>query len=148
MILRKLATIRKINDLKTIENADKICIAIVDGWQCIVKKDEFKIGDEVIYIEIDSIVPEREEFEFLRKRNFRVRTIKLRGYVSQGLVLPLSFLPDKKYNLDDDVTDILGITKYDPERQEELDDLLKKKKNPIIKLLMRLEVSFNMCVSP
>lgn len=139
ILLRKLATIRKVLELRQIEGADIIEVAIIDGWQCIVKKGEFKVGESVIYIEIDSVVPAQEKFEFLRKRNFRVRTIKLRGQISQGLALPLSFLPDKKYNLGDDVTDILGITKYDPERQEELEGLLKKKKNPIIKFLMRFK---------
>ena len=56
------------------------------------KKNEFKIGDKIVYIEIDSIVPERPEFEFLRNRKFRIRTIKLRGQISQGLILPLSVL--------------------------------------------------------
>ena len=135
--MRKLATIRKVLELRPIEGANLIEVAVIDGWQCIVKKGEFSVGQSVIYIEIDSIVPEQEKFEFLRKRNFRIRTIKLRGQISQGLALPLSFLPDKKYNVGDDVTNVLGITKYDPERQEELEGLLKKKKNPIIKFLLR-----------
>lgn len=137
--MRKLATIRRVLELRPIKGADLIEVAVIDGWQCIVKKGEFKVGESVIYIEIDSVVPDQEKFEFLRKRNFRVRTIKLRGQISQGLALPLSFLPDTKYNLGDDVTDILGITKYDPEREEELDGLLKKKKNPIVKFLMRFK---------
>ena len=95
--MRKLASVRMVSDLRPIQGADRIEVARVDGWECVVKKGEFSIGEQIVYIEIDSILPERPEFEFLRDRKFRVRTIKLRGQVSQGLVLPLSVLPDGKY---------------------------------------------------
>lgn len=118
--MRQLATIRKIADIRPIPGADLIVVAQVDGWECVVQKDEFRVGQQVVYIEVDSIVPERPEFEFLRDRKFRVRTIKLRGQVSQGLVLPMTILPDpSKYGLGDDVTDVLGIKKYDPEAAQE-----------------------------
>ena len=113
--MRRLATIQKILDLKPIPNADNILCATVQGWELVVKKDEFKIGDLCVYIEIDSIVPDKPEFEFLRDRKFRVKTIKLRKQISQGLALPLSILPQGKYKEDDDVTEILGVIKYDPE---------------------------------
>lgn len=138
--MRRLATIRKVSDLRPIEGADRIEVALVDGWEVVVKKDEFQVGDSVVYIEIDSIVPEREEFEFLRERKFRVRTIKLRKQISQGLILPLSILPKGKYKLEDDVTDILGIKKYDPEAEQEaklLNSKEKKVKNPIIKFMLK-----------
>ena len=116
--MRRLATVRTITEIKPIEKADAIEVAIVDGWECVCKKNEFKVGEKVVYIEIDSIVPDRPEFEFLRDRKFRVKTIKLRGQVSQGLVLPLSILPqNKNYKVDDDVTDILGVIKYDPQAE-------------------------------
>ena len=73
--MRKLATIREIKSIKPIEGADRIVCAIVDGWECVVKKDEFKEGEKIIYIEIDSIVPDTQDFEFMRDRKFRVRTI-------------------------------------------------------------------------
>ena len=117
--MRKLASVRLISDLRPIQGADRIEVARVDGWECVVKKGEFSIGEQIVYIEIDSILPERPEFEFLRDRKFRVRTIKLRGQVSQGLVLPLSVLPDGKYAVGDDVTEILGIKKFDPEAESE-----------------------------
>jgi hypothetical protein len=118
--MRRLATIQKILELNPIPKADAIECAKVLGWECVVaKKDNFKVGDNVVYIEIDSIVPDKSEFEFLRERKFRVRTIKLRGQVSQGLVLPLSILPDKKYKEGDDVTEILNIKKYDKQAEEE-----------------------------
>lgn len=117
--MRQLASIRRISDIHPIPGADRIVVAQVDGWECVVKKDEFHVGDTIVYVEVDSIVPERPEFEFLRDRKFRVRTIKLRGQVSQGLVLPLSILPSGMYPIGTDVTKILGIEKYDPEAQQE-----------------------------
>ena len=139
--MRKLASIREIKAIKDIDGADKIVCAIVDGWECVIaKKDCFNVGDKVVYIEIDSIVPERPEFEFLRDRKFRVRTIKLRKQISQGLVLPLTILPKGLYSIGDDVTEILGIRKYDPEGEQErrnANRITEKSKNPIIRFLMR-----------
>lgn len=141
--MRKLASIRTIKEIRPIEGADAIETAIVDGWECVVKKSEnFKAGDLVVYIEIDSIVPDRPEFEFLRDRKFRVRTIKLRKQISQGLVLPLSILPfNMKISEGMDVTDVLGIKKYDPEGEieEKLMQQSKKSKNPIVGFLIRFK---------
>ena len=119
--MRRLATIRKIKELFPIPNADRIEVAVIDGWQCVVNKsDGFKVGDLVVYIEIDSVLPDKPEFEFMRKYKFRVKTIKLRGQVSQGLVLPISIV-DNLYPFYEgqDVTEYLGITKYDPEAAKE-----------------------------
>ena len=123
--MRELATIREVSNIFPIEGADRIEVAQVDGWQCVVQKGEFAVGQQIVYVEVDSIMPEKPEYEFLRQRKFRVRTIKLRGQVSQGLVLPLSVLPSgKRYALGDDVTDVLGIKKYDPQAAQE-EKLLK-----------------------
>ena len=87
--MRKLATVRVIKNIEPIPDADKIVKLTVDGWHVVASKtDSFKIGDLVVYIEIDSVMPEKPEYEFLRSRKFRVRTIILRGQISQGLVLP------------------------------------------------------------
>jgi hypothetical protein len=138
---RKLASIQKIVDIRPIEKADAIEVVQVLGWECVVKKSEgFKIGDLVIYIEIDSIVPNKPEYEFLRDRKFRVRTIKLRGQISQGLVLPLFILPKGNYKEDDDVTDIIGIKKYDPQAEAEqklMEQKLEHTNNKIHKFLSR-----------
>ena len=128
--MRKLASIRKIINIRPIEGADKIEVATVDNWNVVVSKNEFKIGDLVVYFEIDSFLPIREEFEFLRKNSykkladgsegFRLKTIKLRNQVSQGLIIPLSILNTEDvtfsgiWNEGDDVTEYLGVTKYDP----------------------------------
>lgn len=127
---RHLATIRKIKELRPIHNADRIEVAVIDGWECIVNKsDGFKVGDLVIYIEIDSVLPPKPEFSFMEKYKYRVKTIKLRGQVSQGLVLPLKILEDNDptaeyteiMSIEEgfDVTDVLGIKKYDPEAVKE-----------------------------
>lgn len=138
--MRKLASVRQISAIRPIEGADRIVVAQVDGWECVVKKDEFHEGDLIVYVEVDSVMPERPEFEFLRDRKFRVRTIKLRGQVSQGLVLPMSILPDGDYPLDTDVTEILGVKKYDPEAQQEaalLQHQPKPPKNAFVRFMMR-----------
>jgi len=122
-VTRHLATIRKIKGLQSIPNADRIEVALIDGWEVVVNKsDGFKVGDLVVYIEIDSVLPDKPEFEFMRKYKFRVKTIKLRGQVSQGLVLPLDILPTNVTLIIEegrDVTEILGIKKYDPEAARE-----------------------------
>lgn len=141
--MRHLATIREIASLRPIAGADRIEVAQVDGWECVVQKGEFHAGEHIVYIEVDSIVPERPEFEFLRDRKFRVRTIKLRGQVGQGLVLPLSILPNgAPADLGADVTDVLGIKKYDPEAQQEAQLLTKQPQKPqsaIARFLMRFK---------
>jgi RNA ligase (TIGR02306 family) len=133
---RKLASVRVINDIQKIPEADMIELAIVDGWKVVVAKNVgHKIGDMVIYCEIDSFLPIKEEFEFLRKSSykkmgdqegFRLKTIKLRGQVSQGLILPISVLnpPDTNIYVTPfeglDVTEMLNIVKYEPPIPAEL----------------------------
>lgn len=131
---RKLVTIRKIKDIQNIEGADRIKLAIVDGWKTIVKNGEFQIGDFGVYFEIDSLIPmEDERFDFIQssKSMFGVKarylkTIRLRGQISQGLVLPIHYLKeiqeivgDHPENfLDFDFAEHLGVLKY-----EEPDDM-------------------------
>jgi len=139
---RKLASIQKIVNIEPIEGADAIEKATVLGWQVVIaKKDNFQIGDLCVYIEIDSIMPEKPEFEFLRQRKFRVRTIKLRNTISQGLILPLSVLPKGKYKEGDDITSLLSVKKYDPQAEIEqrlLDEKNARETNKIKKLLNRM----------
>ena len=117
--MRKLASIQKVLEVNPIPKADAIEVIKVLGWEIVVKKGEFQVGDNVVYIEIDSIVPDKPEFEFLRDRKFRVRTIKLRGQVSQGICFPLNILPKGNYKEGDDVTEVIGIKKYDPQGDAE-----------------------------
>lgn len=143
---RKLAHVEIIESLSPIEGADKIEVAKVLGWECVVKKGEFKVGEKVIYVEVDSVMPELPEYEFLKDRKYRVRTIKLRGQVSQGLVLPMKslhggYIRDDKYSLGEDVTENLQITKYlSPSEREEIiqqERKLANEKNKLKKFMMR-----------
>ncbi|MCL6258984.1 hypothetical protein M3O96_07800 [Aquiflexum sp. TKW24L] len=112
--MRKLASFQRIKALEPIEGADSIEKATVLGWQLVVKKGEFNTGDLVIYCEIDSLLPDRPEFAFLKPRGMRIRTIRLRGQISQGICLPLTLLPDHIDPQEDlDLTEILGIIKYE-----------------------------------
>lgn len=116
--MRKLASIQRIDRLENIPGADLIEKATVKGWQCVVKKGEFDESSLCVFIEVDSVLPEEPHFEFMRKNDFRVRTVKLRGQISQGLALPISILGTNVLSIteDQDVTEILGIKKF--ERQE------------------------------
>jgi len=113
--MRKLASIQRIRALDPIPEADAILRATVLGWELVVKKDEFKEGELCVYCEIDSILPDKPEYEFLKPRGMRIRTIRLRGQISQGICFPLSVLPEGTPIEEDlDVTDILGVIKYEP----------------------------------
>ena len=131
---RKLASIQKIKAIKPIEGADRIEIVQVLNWDCVATKGQHQIGDMVIYFEIDSLLPDIPAFEFLRgsswlqKLNkYKIRTHKFRGQISQGLVIPVSQLKEiyqqinpkedyypMNYTEGADLTEILGIEKYEP----------------------------------
>ncbi len=144
---RKLATIERRGEIRPIEGADAIEVAAIRGWQVVIKKGDFKEGDLCVYCEIDSLMPDRPEFEFLKHNKHRIRTVKLRGHVSQGIAFPLevltnvgykfglmSVIPDEdpipcivpedsgllvndpreiRLEVGTDVTDMLGVTKYE-----------------------------------
>ena len=113
---RALAHIEKIEWIKPIEGADNIVLIGVLGWVCIAKKDEFEVGDKCVYIEIDSLCPSNDErFEFLAKKKYKVKTMKLNkfGVISQGLALPVTDFPEvHNKKIGDDVTKELKITYY------------------------------------
>jgi RNA ligase (TIGR02306 family) len=135
---RKLASVRRISEIRPIEGADRIVLAIIDGWQMITQiSNGFKPGDLVVYFEIDSFLPVEERYEFLRHSSFkstknlgdgfRIKTMKMKKELSQGLILPLSefFKFDEEtgnwlYPEDlsivyegDDITGYLGVQKYE-----------------------------------
>ena len=122
---RKLATIRKIAAIEPIEGADAIEVAVVDGWKVVIKKGEFQVDALAVYLEIDSWVPTelapflskgKEPREFEGVKGERLRTVKLRGQLSQGLLLPLE---PTCANIESelfeglDVTDHFGILKWE-----------------------------------
>ena len=119
---RKLASVVKIADIQPIVGADAIMVASVKGWKVVVKVNEYKVGDLAVYYEIDSFLPIRPQFEFLRKSSFkrmgssegfRLKTIRLRGQISQGLLTPIpEGITNPKEG--DDLTEALDIVKYEP----------------------------------
>lgn len=124
--MRKLASVRRIDSISSIPNADAIECATVGGWRIVVKKGEFREGDLAVYCEIDSWIPHElapflskgsEPREYNGVRGERLRTVKLRGQVSQGLLLPLSVISDRGhtvYHVDGiDVSEVLGIQKWE-----------------------------------
>ena len=127
--MRKLASIQRIWKIEPIEGADRIELACVLGWQCVVNKDQFKPMDLAVYFEIDSFLPIRPEFEFMRSSSyrktdimgegFRLRTMKFRGQISQGLLLPIEQFHEipADVELGRDVSDILGVKKWEIEEK-------------------------------
>jgi RNA ligase (TIGR02306 family) len=128
-----MASVRRIDSITPIEGADAIECAVVGGWKIVVKRGEFTAGDLAIYLEIDSWVP-TELAPFLSKGSVprvyngvsgeRLRTVKLRGQISQGLLLPGTICPtglmvhryDSMAHIfqeDDDVTGWLGVQKWE-----------------------------------
>ena len=127
--MRKLASVQRIWKIEPIEGADRIELAYVLGWQCVVNKGQFQPMDIAVYFEIDSFLPIRDEFEFMRSSSyqktdimgegFRLRTMRFRGQISQGLLLPISQFPEIPKNADvgDDVTELLGVRKWEIEER-------------------------------
>lgn len=132
--MRRLATVQQISELRPIEGADAIEVARINGWDIVVKKGDFKTDEMVVFCEVDSFLPIQPEYEFLRKSSykkmpdgtegFRLRTIRLRGQLSQGLLINYQTLisklpPDENGRIPlpdvgEDVTEIMGIIKYEP----------------------------------
>lgn len=142
--MRKLASIQKIEAIRPIEGADKIVVATMEGlgWECVVKKDEFKIGELVVYFEVDSILPEISAFDFLKDKKYRIKTIKLKKQISQGLIFSTSILPTKfSLEIGKDVTEILGVKKYDPQIVEEQNlETSKKGQSKVLKFFMNYKL--------
>lgn len=144
---RKLASIQEITHIKPIPDADAIECAVVNGgWPVVVKKGEYKVGDLAIYLEIDSWAPHelapflskgKEPREYNGVKGERLKTVKLRGQISQGLLLPLEHKPGGLYwitnkngtmdsvQLGDDVTEALGVQKWEPPIPTQLQGTMK-----------------------
>lgn len=139
--MRKMATIRQISNILPIDGADAIECAIIDGWSVVIKKGEYSIGDHIVYCEIDSWIPHelapflskgKEPREYNGVRGERLRTIKLRGQISQGLVLPIDNRIFKPINIGDDVSEILNIQKWDAPIPAELAGTMRGNFPPFI----------------
>lgn len=127
MTERKLATIEKIESLTPIEGADKIELAKVRGWNVVVQKGLYKEGDQAIYFEIDTMLPENDErYASFMERGVRtdsagrtghvVKTIRLKGQYSQGLVMPIQEFSSELSTtlIGQDVTNDVGVWKWEP----------------------------------
>jgi RNA ligase (TIGR02306 family) len=121
--MRSLVTIQRVRQLSVIPESDFLELAHIMGWQCVVKKGEFKEGDLGVYFEVDSFLPVDPRYEFLRASSyrdnedngagFRIRTVKLRGQLSQGLLSPLASFPELAGCAEgEDVTERLGVKKW------------------------------------
>ena len=118
-----LASVQLISSVDPIQNADSIEVVSVLGWKCVVRKNQFHAGDLCVYIEIDTIVPKKYVDDSATEEDkHRLRTVKLRGQLSQGLVLPL---PEGNYNLGDDVADLFEVCKYEKEIPVELRGMVR-----------------------
>ena len=127
--MRKLASVQRVWKIEPIEGADRIELAHVLGWQCVVNKGQIQPMDTAVYFEIDSFLPIRPEFEFMRASSykntdimgegFRLRTMRFRGQISQGLLLPLSIFPEIPADAEvgTDVTELLGVRKWEIEER-------------------------------
>jgi RNA ligase (TIGR02306 family) len=131
---RKLATIRIVDDIQPIPKADRLEVAMFGGWKVVVQKGEFKPGDLAIYIEIDSWIPHKlapfldrgtGPTEYGDISGYRLRTIRLRGQISQGLALPINILPTPSVVVGDNVTEYLGIIKWEPPLKFGMDGMAK-----------------------
>jgi RNA ligase (TIGR02306 family) len=118
----KLATIEVIKELKPHGNADRLELARVCGWQCVVKKGEFEEGARIVFIAIDTLLEPASWNSFLASKDkpesrIRLKTVRLRGEYSQGLILPLGILPEEFQAEPEgtEVGELLGVTKYEKE---------------------------------
>lgn len=122
--MRQLASIQKILSLTPIEGADFIEKAEVLGWDLVVKKGEFAVGDLCVYFEIDSVLPDNEAFAFLKRtpddtKGLRLKTKRMKGILSQGLALPLKVMANfserslDSFQEEEEVTEIIGVEKYE-----------------------------------
>ena len=121
---RKLASVQRVLAVEPIPNADAIELVRINGWQCVTKKSEFVPGALGVFFEIDAVPPDAELFRFLwtktdepvaRPEKYRIRTMRLRGALSQGLFLPLAAFPEiNDASEGDDLTAALGVGKYEP----------------------------------
>jgi len=135
--IRKLASVQRIKSLSPIKGADRIEVAEILGWKVVVKKGEFQVNDRCIYFEVDSVLPRTAWSEFLVDQNrpdkpIRLKTIRLRKQISQGLAIPASIAFDElgqdtmPFDWEgEDVTEILGVKKYEIPLPSELQGLVR-----------------------
>ena len=109
---RELAYVARVTEILPIEGADRVEIAKINGWTCVVAKDAFKVNDLGIFFEADAKVPEKEPFLFMEKRHYKVKVQKFfKGTViSDGLLM--SFEDFGGYVSDDKMSGIMSNKEY------------------------------------
>jgi RNA ligase (TIGR02306 family) len=110
--------VARINEIKSIEGADNIELGVIGGWNCIIKKDSYKVDDLVVVATTDAVIPQElsdkmNVTNYLRKGQ-RVRTVKLRGVYSECLIIPITYIQGVKRYEGFDAMEVLGIFKYEP----------------------------------
>jgi RNA ligase (TIGR02306 family) len=118
----KLASIELISEINPHPNADKLDLAKVLGYTCIVEKGKYKTGDAVVLIQPDTVLPDKPWAEMFKKRSSRTKAIKLRNVWSFGIVMPLStWFTDNIPVVGDEVSDLIGVIKYEAPQPQQLD---------------------------
>ena len=110
----KLATIQTISEIVPIEGADRIVLARVLGYQSVIKKDDFKVNDKVVFIIPDTVLPDKPWAAFYKSKSSRVRAIKLKGVWSYGIIESLKNLELPDLEVGTDVTELTEIIHYEP----------------------------------
>ena len=132
-----IATVEKVGNLIPIPGKDKIELAVVNGWNCIVEKGQFQVGQLAVYLAI-GCVPDLDDpnFAFLQQKGLdRIKTMRLGGVVSQGLLCPLQWLTDRgvtdvhTLQAGDNVAALMGATKYIPPEEAAQYDTRSNKAN-------------------
>lgn len=140
---RELSYVVRVNEIRPIEGKDRVECAVVNGWTCMVPKDIFKPGSLGVYFEIDSLCPQTPPFAFLAQRKYKIKIQKYGNFYSQGLLMPAEDLgwetrdevlynpkTNTLYSVGDFLTEVLGVTYYDP------DDRKRKASPPDLKRAM------------
>lgn len=109
---RALAYIVTVDEVKPIPNYDRVEHSRTNGWWCVTRLNELKVGDKAVYFEVDSKVPENDErFSFLATKHYKIKTQKMCKVFSQGLLMPITLFPElTNMEVGTDVTDILNVT--------------------------------------
>lgn len=109
---RALAYIVTIDEIRPIPNYDRVEHARTNGWWCVTRLNELKVGDKAVYFEVDSKVPSDDErFSFLEAKHYKIKTQKMCKVFSQGLLMPITLFPElADMEVGTDVTDILKVT--------------------------------------
>jgi RNA ligase (TIGR02306 family) len=125
--VRKMASVQEVNGVYPIEGADKICQYGINGWRVVDQVGKYQVGDKVVFCEVDSFIPSTIAPFLTKAGHFpkvfngvegeKLRTIRLRKALSQGLILPLSVIPGSTAvggeEVGDDVSEVLGIQKWE-----------------------------------